>query len=345
VVTSITLGTSGILTGGTNLVEQRNGTDAQTFAVYNTYTAGTPDWERLEVGWLGNNAVLRTAANGTGTLRSLIVRYAGTAANAILVPAATTGALDLVNGVTVTSAVGGRVRIGGSSSTTGTSGTHISLVLSESYAPTATSTMLARGLSISPTVNYSAGTPGAGSYQALHIGVTETALPTGTNYLLWAGAGASGTTEKFSVTNAGLMSASAAALGSSPASAGDIRLPNASTLITRNAANDGDSGRQFFQDTGTVADDGVFNLSIGGITDLAGLLIIVDQVNGTTALYQLAGAAHTTLEIADPTGNYTPTATTDTKTNIYWSAGNGRYELENKRGAALRFQLWYFLQV
>lgn len=58
---------------------------------------------------------------------------------------------------------------------------------------------------ISPTINYSNGTPGAGSYEALKIAVTETALPTGTNYLIRASAGAAGTADKFTVDNAGLL--------------------------------------------------------------------------------------------------------------------------------------------
>jgi hypothetical protein len=54
---------------------------------------------------------------------------------------------------------------------------------------------------IGPVINYSNATPGAGSYEALKIAVTETALPTGTNYLIRASAGAAGTTDKFNVTN------------------------------------------------------------------------------------------------------------------------------------------------
>lgn len=57
-------------------------------------------------------------------------------------------------------------------------------------------------LKLTPTVNWG-GTPGAGTFKALHIAVTETALPSGTNHLIAAYAGAAGTTEKFSVTNGG----------------------------------------------------------------------------------------------------------------------------------------------
>jgi len=72
-----------------------------------------------------------------------------------------------------------------------------------SWAPTATSTAVAIPLKLAPTINYSAGTPGAGSYEALKIAVTETALPTGQNYLIRASAGSAGTTDRFSVHNDG----------------------------------------------------------------------------------------------------------------------------------------------
>jgi hypothetical protein len=74
--------------------------------------------------------------------------------------------------------------------------------------PSATSTLDWRGLDIKPTINFSNGTPGAGSYTALRISTTETALPTGSNYLIRALSGAAASTERFAVTNTGEMSAS-----------------------------------------------------------------------------------------------------------------------------------------
>ena len=61
--------------------------------------------------------------------------------------------------------------------------------------------MVAVPLRIANVINYSAGTPGAGSYEALKIAVTETALPTGQSYLIRASAGVAGTTDLFRVTN------------------------------------------------------------------------------------------------------------------------------------------------
>lgn len=62
----------------------------------------------------------------------------------------------------------------------------------------------------------------------------------------------------------------------------------------------------------------------------------------TPAIYTLNGASHTTTELNDPFGTYTVTAGTASSTNIYWSAGNSRYEIENKRGATVTTRIWVF---
>lgn len=60
----ITLGTSGILVGGTNLIEQRNGTNAQTFRIYGTYT-NSSNYERLNIS--ANNISRSFAGTGSGS--------------------------------------------------------------------------------------------------------------------------------------------------------------------------------------------------------------------------------------------------------------------------------------
>lgn len=59
-----------ILGAQSNIVEQRNSTAAQTLRVYNTFTDAA-NYERCEIVWSGNQATLRTAAAGTGTLRNM----------------------------------------------------------------------------------------------------------------------------------------------------------------------------------------------------------------------------------------------------------------------------------
>lgn len=94
------------------------------------------------------------------------------------------------------------VTLGGATQTA-TSGTYIVAQTTGTFNPSSTSTMVGVAGYINPTINYSAGTPGAGSYEALKIAAIETALPTGTNYLIRASAGATGFTDKFLVRNNG----------------------------------------------------------------------------------------------------------------------------------------------
>lgn len=59
-----------------NVLAQRNGTSAQTFRLYNTYTDGS-NYERLETAWSGNVASILTQQAGTGSARGLIVGTSG----------------------------------------------------------------------------------------------------------------------------------------------------------------------------------------------------------------------------------------------------------------------------
>lgn len=82
-----------------------------------------------------------------------------------------------------------------------TSGEWSSLRVGQNNNPNASSTAVHNAIMVNPTINYASG--GSGSYNALRIKVTETALPSGANYLIRAQAGASGTTDIFSVRNNG----------------------------------------------------------------------------------------------------------------------------------------------
>jgi hypothetical protein len=63
-----------------NLVEQRNGTNAQNFRLYNTYT-NSSNYERLVFDWTSNSNVLmlRTEAAGSGTRRDMWMQWGGQA--------------------------------------------------------------------------------------------------------------------------------------------------------------------------------------------------------------------------------------------------------------------------
>jgi len=70
--TSLQISTSGFLFGGTNLLEQRNSTSAQTFRLYNTFTDSS-NYERGFIRWNSNVLEIGTEVAGTGTARNLRV--------------------------------------------------------------------------------------------------------------------------------------------------------------------------------------------------------------------------------------------------------------------------------
>lgn len=70
--------------------------------------------------------------------------------------------------------------------------------------------------------------------------------------------------------------------------------------------------------------------------------VLFQSGNAGPAIYAINGSLHTTNEVFDAGGTHTPTAGTATSVNIYWSAGNTRYEIENKRGSTLALRAWLF---
>ena len=161
------------------ILAQRNGTNAQVFRVANTYTSASV-LENFEINWQANanDCVLRMAHTGA-TLRTVTLAYANTASVAIRIPTSTSGQLVLAGVNITTSVVDGRVLIGNGGTTTATTGTHSGLRINEGYAPTGSSTLIARTIELDPTINFSAG--GAGQIKLLHFNPTNTALPTGLN--------------------------------------------------------------------------------------------------------------------------------------------------------------------
>ena len=80
----------------------------------------------------------------------------------------------------------------------------------------------------------------------------------------------------------------------------------------------------------------------GNSVDVAGILDVVDN-NGDIARFALNGSSHTTQEVNDPSSKYSVTAGA-VSINVYWSAGNGRYEIQNgtASGNSVRFCVTYF---
>lgn len=73
-----------------------------------------------------------------------------------------------------------------------------------------------------------------------------------------------------------------------------------------------------------------------------GLVFVVATTDGALSIFYINGAGHTTTEVSDPFAIFSVTAGTATSTNIYWSVGNARYELENKRGGARSYEILFF---
>lgn len=77
--------------------------------------------------------------------------------------------------------------------------------------------------------------------------------------------------------------------------------------------------------------------SLGPITT-AGMLTIVDS-EYFSAIFNLRGTNAATSEVSDPIGVYSATSGTALSTNLYWSSGNSRYEIENLRGTTRRYKI------
>lgn len=102
----------------------------------------------------------------------------------------------------------------------------------------------------------------------------------------------------------------------------------------------GAAAKQGRFNTGSVLNDGLASLATAG-TNAAPALVFIEASDGACALFMLAGANTTTKEISENGAVFSVTAGTASSYNIYWSAGNARYELENKSGATRSFEVFY----
>jgi hypothetical protein len=93
IFTGVTLGATNALQWGTNAylygdiantIEQYNGTNAQAFNLYNTYT-NSSNYERVSISWSGNVCSLLTQEAGTGSARVMQIGTAGSAKFNILI--------------------------------------------------------------------------------------------------------------------------------------------------------------------------------------------------------------------------------------------------------------------
>lgn len=78
--------------------------------------------------------------------------------------------------------------------------------------------------------------------------------------------------------------------------------------------------------------------SLGG-NNTRGFLFVEVIEDDLGAIFRLDGDGNLAREISDPGGIFTAAAGTANSLNIYWSAGNSRYELENRRGGSRTIRL------
>lgn len=80
-----------------------------------------------------------------------------------------------------------------------------------------------------------------------------------------------------------------------------------------------------------VAVDGVISLG----TTLEGFLFVVADEENAGAIIHFRGGGQATDEVSDPAGIFSVTKDTASSINLYWDAGNARYELQNKRASTI----------
>lgn len=156
-----------------------NGASAQTFSVYNTFTAGTPDYERLELTWSANLGILRTTKSGTGTARSLLIQTSGGASRAIDIGTTVIGGLHFSG--SASSAAGTNATFSNGQGRTALSGTNIETLWNPSYSDGGTnSTTVSNTVSFAPTINMT-GASRTGKNVLAYFNPTLTSVPSGSN--------------------------------------------------------------------------------------------------------------------------------------------------------------------
>jgi hypothetical protein len=93
-------------------------------------------------------------------------------------------------------------------------------------------------------------------------------------------------------------------------------------------------GDAISQATISLANNATAALSTDG--NMLGVLTVWTG-ESVAAIFMIAGPNHAVVVINDSQSLFSVTAGTASKTNIYWSAGNARYEIENKRGSTIKY--------
>lgn len=92
-----------------------------------------------------------------------------------------------------------------------------------------------------------------------------------------------------------------------------------------------------------LASGSAVSLSLPNTDDVNAIIYVLGD-GGVNAIYLLQGGNHATFEMSDPLNKFSTSAGTATSTNIYWSAGNSRYELQNNTGGTQSYQIQYMFR-
>lgn len=80
--------------------------------------------------------------------------------------------------------------------------------------------------------------------------------------------------------------------------------------------------------------------AVAALPNLVGYLFVCTN-DDVSATFMLQGATNAVVETSDPSGLFSTSAGTGSSYNVYWSAGNSRYEIQNNRGSAKKVRLTY----
>lgn len=94
----------------------------------------------------------------------------------------------------------------------------------------------------------------------------------------------------------------------------------------------------------SLLNNGTSQLFVDAGGSYPAFIVIMDSIDVSVAALYTRGAAHTAYVLFDTLSLYSVTAGTASKTNVYWSSGNSRYEIENKRGGTRAYSAFVFSQ-
>lgn len=156
----------------------------------------------------------------------------------------------------------------------------------------------------------------------------------------------------------GAISAANGIFGTTPATTGIVRIPNADSIYARNGANSADMaligtsyptsinvltlgqdttlGKLGFTRSGSIADGSNFNLTNVFGTNVG--ILFISMGDGThAAMFFLKGTTNATAELQDVDTVFSVTKDTAGSSNIYWDAGTTSYTIQNKTGSAAEY--------